>query len=178
MALLINRSTVFILLFLLICGTLKGSVFGELNSDRAIYSPGITVEFTIEVLEIPADNLIHIHYYHLGEVIDDSSLYVAQTGKLVWNWEAPDSDYYGYLVSLTASGSNNTEYHTSIGVDVSSNWHRFPRYGFVSDFSLLAQSEINKVLKNLNRHHINAIQYYDWHYKHHLPVKGNPNNPN
>ena len=33
------------------------------------------------------------------------------------------------------------------------------------------------IISRLNRFHINGLQFYDWHYKHHMPLKGTPENP-
>lgn len=41
----------------------------------------------------------------------------------------------------------------------------------------MSEKEINKVMDNLNRHHINYVQYQDWHYKHHKPLAGSPSAP-
>jgi dextranase len=38
-------------------------------------------------------------------------------------------------------------------------------------------SEINLVMSNLNRYHINVVQFQDWHYKHHLPLAGTVSAP-
>lgn len=169
---------IFILIFSIsFCSKVLGNVFGEIHSDRALYSPGMSVKLTLEILEVPLNNIVEVKYYHLGNTIDSISLNISNMGKLEWSWEPPDSDYCGYLAVINAVDNLSTEYQTSIAVDVSSNWSKFPRYGFLSDYSLLTQDSIDEVLKNLNRHHINAIQYYDWHYKHHLPVKGDPINP-
>lgn len=64
----------------------------------------------------------------------------------------------------------------AIAVDVSSDWKRFPRYGFVADFdnyggSIDKNANIEEEMKYLNRLHINGVQFQDWHWKHHKPVK-------
>ena len=57
---------------------------------------------------------------------------------------------------------------------MSSDWTRFPRYGFVGDFdrSKLSEGVIEGEMAYLNRCHINGIQFYDWHNKHHWPLGG------
>ncbi len=65
----------------------------------------------------------------------------------------------------------------SIAIDVSSDPARFPRNGFLSEYGKMSEKEINKVMDNLNRHHINYVQYQDWHYKHHKPLAGSPSSP-
>lgn len=64
----------------------------------------------------------------------------------------------------------------TIAVDVSSDWTRFPRYGFVAEFddynkTIDKYANIEAEMKYLNRLHINGVQFQDWHWKHHKPVK-------
>lgn len=61
----------------------------------------------------------------------------------------------------------------TIAVDVSSDPARFPRYGFVADFSQEKTAEkTQEEMEYLNRHHINWVQFQDWHNKHHWPLGG------
>ena len=65
-----------------------------------------------------------------------------------------------------------------IAVDVSSNWKRFPRYGFVADFDNYSSTvdknaNIKSEMAYLNRLHINGVQFQDWQWMHHRPVKLN-----
>ena len=62
----------------------------------------------------------------------------------------------------------------TIAVDVSSDWTMFPRYGFVGDFgkNKLDAGVIEAEMEFLNRCHINGVQFYDWHNKHHWPLGG------
>jgi dextranase len=69
-------------------------------------------------------------------------------------------------------------FFASTAVDVSSDWTKFPRYGFLSVFSSdISASEIESNLDYLKRFHINGLQFYDWHNKHHIPLKMNGNSP-
>lgn len=94
-----------------------------------------------------------------------------------WTWTAPDNDFTGYLVEVYQKSSEGETTLATIGVDVSSDWTRFPRYGFLSSFGDIPQSGIEGVIDNLNRHHINGVQFQDWHYKHHWPLGGTRENP-
>lgn len=136
----------------------------NVNTNKAIYAPGEPVIFKLD--SILAEQLI-IRYKHLGKVIEERVL-----TEDTWQWTPPSKDFSGYMVEL--SNADSSVIYASIAVDVSSNWIRFPRYGFLSQYSLLSNSKIEQVMTNLNRHHINGIQFYDWHNKHHkpLPVNG------
>lgn len=140
-----------------------------LSIDKACYSPGQIITFTSDK---SLDGDYRVRYRHLGEIIDDLPV----SGK-TWTWKAPDSDFTGYLAEVYSLEDSVEKTIGTIGVDVSSDWKRFPRYGFLSDFSQLKQEEINSVIENLNRHHINGLQFYDWHFDHHKPLAGTEENP-
>ena len=57
----------------------------------------------------------------------------------------------------------------SIGVDVSSDWKRFPRYGYTAWYERGKEQWVPGDVAFLNRRHINAVQFQDWHWKHHWP---------
>lgn len=65
----------------------------------------------------------------------------------------------------------------SIAVDVSSDWKKFPRYGFLSSYGKLSEKQITANIEELNRYHINGVQFYDWMYDHQKPLAGTAENP-
>ena len=141
------------------------------TSDKAIYNPGDHVQISV----IPAINgSVNVRYKFLGEVIAETM--VSGTS---FTWNPPDDDFKGYMVELFERETETKPENilATIGIDVSSDWTRFPRYGFLSKFPDLTDAQVNEVIDNLNRHRINGIQYYDWHYKHHQPLAGTPESP-
>lgn len=174
---LLDSCLIAITIVLLLYIDIDANIFGTIETNRAIYSPGNSVQFELVVNELPNNNELKVEYYHLNKIIDSINLPLFSTGRINWSWDAPDKDFCGYMVRVTAYDANLNIVQTSIAVDVSSDWSRFPRYGFLSDFSLLSNEQIDATIRNLNRYHINGIQFYDWHYKHHLPLKGDPKNP-
>lgn len=135
-----------------------------IHKDKAMYNPGEQVQFS---LNKPASAGLKIRYRHLGETISEANL----TGNS-WSWTTPATNFTGYLVDLYEIVDGTEKIHASIGVDVSTDWAKFPRYGFLTEFGQSAASDIDKVINNLSRHHINGLQYYDWLYKHHWPMAG------
>ena len=81
------------------------------------------------------------------------------------------------MVEIIPAESSSKTPVAQIAIDVSSDWSKFPRYGFLSDYGDLSDSEMKEVIDNLNRHHINGLQFYDWQYKHHKPLAGTGDNP-
>lgn len=142
---------------------------GEIFTDKATYHPGEPVEFTFTG---NISSSASVRYKWLNAVIDEVPLTSSH-----WTWVPPQNDFKGYLAELVETTDTSEQIIAATGVDVSSSWVKFPRYGFLSKFPQLTDEEMEKVIRNLNRHHINGLQFYDWHYKHHMPLAGTPASP-
>lgn len=127
------------------------------TSNKARYNPGEQVVFTVS--EVPTGTTVE--YFRLSEKIKEETL-----SSTNWSWTPPSDDFKGYLVKLV----QNNQVIATTAVDVSSDWTKFPRYGFLNDFGNKTLTEQNAVLDNLKKYHINGLQYYDWHNKHHFPL--------
>lgn len=150
----------------------------ELSTDKACYEPGSTVTFTA-VGDLPSGKEVYVRYRHNNTFIEKHTI-----KSKTWTWTAPNTDYMGYMVDLYYmewTGDVGTEHIIgAIAVDVSSDWTRFPRYGFVAEFddnnkTINKNANIEAEMKYLNRLHINGVQFQDWHWKHHRPVKFDEN---
>lgn len=139
------------------------------TTDKAVYKPGETVHFTLK--EKPAGNL-KVRYSHLGEVIKEENL-----PGTSWSWTAPSEDFRGYLVDIYETERDGEKIYQSIAVDVSSDWTKFPRYGFLSSYGNISTDQITRNIETLSRYRINGIQFYDWMYDHHRPLAGTVENP-
>ncbi len=136
-----------------------------LETNKARYAARENV--TIKAAEIPenASKLV-LTAYHLDKQVGEA-IWFSVGDSLVW--EAPKEDFQGYLLELTAMDGQGAQLDfAQIGVDVSGTWRRFPRYGYMWDFT--APVEAKEKLRQMNRFHLNGLQYYDWQYRHHQPV--------
>lgn len=133
----------------------------DLTKDKAKYNPGEEVTFSVNGTH---QNTI-VRYKYLGEVIAEEAL-----ASRTWSWTPPSEDFRGYMVELVKTTTGEETVLGTVGVDVSSDWTRFPRYGFLSEFGNVSAGERSNVLNNLKDYHINGIQFYDWHSKHHIPL--------
>lgn len=139
-----------------------------IKTDKAKYAPGDAIAFSIDQL---SENSI-IRYKYLNTVLSEQPL----TSKN-WTWTPPSDDYKGYLVELYKTVDGVEVIVGTVAVDVSSDWTKFPRYGFLSEFGSISESQMTAVIDNLKNYHINALQYYDWGNKHHSPLKMNGSSP-
>ncbi|WP_417354509.1 glycoside hydrolase family 66 protein [Flavobacterium sp.] len=141
----------------------------EITTDKAIYNPGDNITFSAHKTY---DNAF-IRYTHLGNVIEE----VPMTGAS-WTWAPPSQDFKGYMAEVFIKHADGTEETIgTVGIDVSSDWTKFPRYGFLSKYGQMSQAEMESIIGNLNKYHINGIQFYDWMYRQHQPLAGTVNEP-
>ena len=139
------------------------------SKDKAKYNPGEEVHFSVE--GTPSNTVVR--YKAMGKVLSEEPL--ASTS---WTWTPPADDFRGYMVELVKNTDGEETVLGTLGVDVSSDWTKFPRYGFLSKFGDLSSAQTNDILDNLKDFNINGLQYYDWQNKHHKPLpldeNGNP----
>lgn len=141
----------------------------ELTTDKARYAPGEEVQFTLAKTPPSGSK---VRYLFLGNTVAEESI-----GSVSWSWTPPATDFRAYLVEVYVGSDTGDKLFATTAVDVSSNWTRFPRYGFLSSYNVKTPGDINVVIDKLNKHHINGIQFYDWLYDHHKPLAGTPEQP-
>ena len=141
----------------------------DITTDKALYQPGETIHFTAQGT-LPSG--ARVRYRHGLDVVAEEAL-----SGTSWTWTAPSADYTGYLADIYTVSGNVETIHGTVGIDVSSDWSKFPRYGFVSSYDgSKTEATIAQETAFLNRCHINGVQYYDWHYKHQWPLGGTRGN--
>jgi dextranase len=149
----------------------------QISTNAARYAPGDTVFFNIKFPAIVTSRKMSVIYFHLADTVGQQNIYAAESDAYSWSWMPPKADYQGYMAEVTIFESGSVAGKTAIAVDVSSDWAHFPRYGFVSKFPEMTLPAQQSVIQNLNRFHINGLQFYDWHYKHNMPIKMNGDSP-
>ena len=117
----------------------KAVVSTSIYTDKARYTPGEAVRFTmfyesgfaqtfscVVAAFSPFDGLTETTVQaEIGETV--------QTASIVW--QPPATDFCGYLVRITAFDGNGNEVIFETAVDVSSSWVKFPRYGYLWDYT-------------------------------------------
>ncbi len=147
------------------------------GTDKARYAPGEEAVITASVRNLTQkkadDILLEMDVYHLGEAAYSQKqslvLEPEEDKELSLNWQAPDKDYQGYLICLKLTDrKGNCIAQDTVGMDVSSDWVKFPRYGYLCDYE--EEENTEEKIAQMNRYHLNAIEYYDWHALHHEPI--------
>lgn len=84
--------------------------------------------------------------------------------QLSFPWVTPGDDYRGYGIEVDLIVDGEVRDTRSSAMDVSSDWIRFPRYGFFCDY--YPGDDAEGKARTLAKYHINALQFYDWKWTH------------
>lgn len=166
----------------------KGSVvIKDIYTDKAMYSPGQVVTIYAELENPTTFNInkatITLTYKHLTTTVGVPSTQTFKLKKgdqatLTFTWTPPATDFTGYMVEAVVKNASGDELDSmNTAVDVSSTWTKFPRYGYLGNFPSQPSAVSSENMNQLNKYHLNAIQYYDWQWKHHVPLAGTVGNP-
>jgi dextranase len=157
------------------CAAQKEAVhIADLYTDKARYAPGETVQVSLMLTSglFETENLL-VTARHLDQTIGmplTIPVKADDTGtEITFIWQPPEEDFQGYLLNVSLlDGSKTVLAKGQVAVDVSSSWVKFPRYGYLWDYTSEAPAE--EKIASLSRYHINGLQYYDWQYRHHIPL--------
>ena len=141
-----------------------------ISSDKARYAPGEQVTVTATLANGSGNawqGTAQLEVFRLERpVYQDSREVTVPAGgqeEISFAFPAFEPDYTGYLAKISVDGSSATA-----GIDVSSAFTRYPRYGYVATYSQSetpAQSlaKMSELTRDFN---INAFQFYDWMWRH------------
>lgn len=142
----------------------KGTEWMNIILDRAVYPPGGMVSCDAQGLPEKSVQLL-VTLWHLEERILRRVFQRCEAVKL----QLPQRDFIGYLVEIEALDATGKRVDRGFaGIDCASEWIRFPRYGYVWNYT--EQAEPSQLLQQMKRFHINGVQFYDWQYRHHIPL--------
>ena len=145
-------------------GSAKGEEIMNFRTEKSMYAPGETAQIFTEDLSSEAA-LLRLTFRHLEDTVLTVETPAAETFSLT----LPGTDFTGYLLEMQALNPDGEVLaEASTAVDVSSGWTKFPRYGYVWDFTPAADASAK--IDAMSRYHLNGVQFYDWQYRHHQPV--------
>src|SRR6266568_569592 len=147
----------------------------DVASDKARYAPAenIRLRITTENQSKLASVKVSVSLESLGQVVHVEKRDLPMTCKglcpLTVEFAAPGPDFQGYRADVRIFDENEQLIAQGAGaIDISSDWNRFPRYGYVANYE--KGTPVESWLEQLNRYHLNGVQFYDVQYKHHLPL--------
>jgi len=167
--------------------TLGTGLITAVTTDASRYAPGAIATITVALSNTSGDPIsgtLAVSITHLSALTESLTpqsfaLTANQTSSLTFSWPTPSIDFTGYLVEVTATGSDNSALGAlNSAIDVSSTWTKFPRYGYLTSNSFGTPSpNAAGIINQLTRFHIDGLQYYDWEWKHHIPLSGTVSSP-
>ena len=138
--------------------------------DKGRYAPGETARIHVELnafgpetnaflyLRVKhLENDLHLIHRRLSGVSNE-------TQAIVFPWKTPTNDFRGYGIDVDLLVDGKIRDSRSTALDVSSDWTRFPRMGFFSEYP--AGDGADALAAGLAKFHLNAIQFYDWKWTH------------
>jgi dextranase len=167
--------------------TPSAGVIAGVTTDLSRYTPGTTATITVSLANgtgQSSSGSIGINITHLGTLVESLpaqsfSLTGGGAEALTYTWATPSTDFTGYSVEVTATSAANTVVGAmNSAIDVSSTWTKFPRYGYMTTnvFGIPSPNAAS-VMNQMTRFHIDGLQYYNWEWKHHIPLDGTVSSP-
>lgn len=176
-----RRTTLRCLLLLLLAAVLlsesvasAGPLIDHVWTDKAQYRTGNAVNLYVRLYNKTGASwtgTVGVYPRHLGRTLNkdqSKTVTVAPNAMqtLTYTFSITTPNDRGYLAEVWCwKNSGGATDIGSTSFDFSSNWTKFPRYGYLSRFhdSVGAPG----VIVPMRDYKVNAIQYYDWADKHH-----------
>ena len=177
--------------FLIFCNAARGQQSGEgasigdVYTSKARYEPHERVTIFVQLESDPSyagKAALKLTFWHLGERVGEEISQAVDLsddkGPVSINWTPPDSDFRGYLVGVRLVSSSGETLGTGYtAVDISSQWNRFPRYGYLAHYSKAEGAMPAEWTAELNKFHIDGLEYYDFENRHEQPLAGTAEHP-
>lgn len=153
-------------------------IIQDVYTDKARYDIGESVEAYIELQPVSqSDMTLEILVRHLADEVYRSVIEVpASEEKSVHTVQIsmPEEDFKGYSLEVYVKQGDRVADCEMSAIEVASDWSRFPRYAYLTQYGKQTEEEIKETLLRLNKHHITGLFYYDVLYRHEKPAAGSP----
>ncbi|QAT39898.1 hypothetical protein EQM05_06355 [Clostridium sp. JN-9] len=140
----------------------------DVYPSKAQYKKGEKVEIIVEVENIISESKIKCSVFNLHKNI-------LVRYKIISPWENivkiqlcidnPKEMLCGYGVKIELYNKDEKVHQCCTAFDILDSWKYAPRYGFLAEFSK-EDFDDKEDLKEMNKYHLNVVQYYDWMYRH------------
>lgn len=154
-----------------------GPLINSVRTDKAQYRTGDSVTVTVSLtntLPYTWNGEVGVYPRHLGAGLglDQQQSVRLRKGRsatfnFTFNVNSPDDR--GYLAEVWCWRDGVATDRGSTAFDFSSDWTKFPRYGFLTQFS--DPTDAAAMIDPMRDHKINAVQFYDWSDEHHINYK-------
>ncbi len=163
-----------------IAGVQTGMYLKEIYTNKSMYAPGEAVQVTVELYgsQIGHGTILQIVVRHFDTVVQTLERSLQEgTSQEQFSLSMPTEDFKGYSLEVYVKQQNQVVDYGMSAVDVSSDWNRFPRYGYITKLDHRTDTEIAESLDRLKKHHINGLFYYDVFDSQEKPLAGSVEQP-
>lgn len=144
----------------------------DMYPEKAQYLSGQDVKIIVQIKN-PARSQVTVTAFmiiaQLETIVyqDDLQLQLepSEEKSMCFTYGSPQSDWEGYGVDITLNMEGRALGMLSTAFDVVSSWKKAIRYGFLCDFYEKDEEDTSDV-EQMAKFHLNAVQFYDWMYKH------------
>nr|WP_232195900.1 glycoside hydrolase family 66 protein [Thermoanaerobacter sp. X514] len=143
----------------------------DVYPSKSQYRPGEKVEIiaTFEVTDDLGNYTVSCTVLNFHDILYKTEKELKLHDEKVvfeFNIEKNEKEMMGFGVEVDLYRNNEKINSLSTSFDITESWKLAPRYGFLSDFFDRDKND-DKDLVQLNKYHINVVQFYDWMYRHH-----------
>lgn len=157
---------------------MKNSVnIDEVIFKKSFFYPGEMASWQIKVHAENEETLLLVNKItHLDKTLEVQKKKIQITPGVTqydFKWQPPKDTPKGYGLDVWVENDQGDVFaFVSTAFDVLEKWTQHPRYGFMVDFSA-GRTDGDQTLDQLLPFRINALQFYDWMYRHdtYLPPK-------
>lgn len=161
----------------------NSKLISDVYTDKARYNPKEPAVIKIELsnkLNKDYNGTLEVYFKHLDKTVENKQIKVSlknnEQRTISLSWNTPQEDYTGYLVEVYAFHGISVDDNKNTAVDVSSDWSKFPRYGYLAEYPEQPKEKTESIIEWINKFHVNGLQFYDWQNKHQKPLPAEENN--
>ncbi|MGH8048380.1 MAG: glycoside hydrolase family 66 protein [Chthoniobacterales bacterium] len=143
----------------------------DVYPDKGRFNPGEVATIKADLYNATNDAVTGVVKVSVKQLTDEIASFQqniilpAGSGQtLSFPWTTRGNDFRGYTVDVDFVVGGQVVDTRSSALDVSSEWVKFPRYGFYSDY--YQGDDYNGKAAELAKYHINVVQFYDWMWTH------------
>ena len=114
-----------------------------------MYSPNEPAALTVEIEpgKIMQGDSLYLRVRHLNTTVWEQEQPIRQgAGTEVFQISLPGEDFKGYAVEVYWKRQKQVVDYRMTAIDVSSDWSRFPRYGYITKLDHRTDQEISDTL--------------------------------
>lgn len=139
----------------------------DITPIKAQFRMNEALVFEVNVVpELSSNDMVKIQVFHLGRLCFEDEKGAKEKLYFQYTPASGSKIMEGFWVRAVQLRCGIIVSQQTTGCDRTINWSCAPRYGFLSDFGK-EDFEDDEDIRQMNRYHLNVIQFYDWMYRHH-----------